>query len=88
MSHRPDGHPDSEQPMVYEIKITGHLEPRWASCFDGLTITLEPSGETLLTGPVIDQSALFGLIRTIRDSGLQLLSVTRTGSADTDVLQP
>ncbi len=68
---------DPDQPTVYQIRIKGHLSPQWAAWFDGMTITLEANGDTLLTGPMIDQSALYGVIRRVRDIGLPLLSVTR-----------
>ena len=60
---------------VYEICIKGHLEARWVKWFDGLTITLEEDGDTLLTGPVADQAALHGLLKKVRDVGLPLISV-------------
>jgi len=60
---------------LYEIRIKGHLADRWSSWFDGLTIILEPSGDTLLTGPVVDQAALHGLLKKVRDCGLPLISV-------------
>ena len=63
--------------MDYHIRIKGHLGPQWADWFDGLTIKLEADGDTLLTGPVIDQAALYGLLRRVRDVGLPLVSVTR-----------
>lgn len=63
--------------MVYQIRIEGHLGHQWSEWFGGLTITLEESGDTLLTGPVVDQAALYGLLRTVRDSGMSLLSVRR-----------
>jgi hypothetical protein len=59
----------------YEIRLKGHLEARWSKWFDGLTITLEESGKTLLSGPVADQAALHGLLKKVRDVGLPLLSV-------------
>jgi hypothetical protein len=59
----------------YEIRIKGHLDNRWAAWFDGLTITLEENGATLLTGTVVDQAALHGLLRKVRDLGLPLVSV-------------
>lgn len=62
--------------MIYQIRIRGHLGPQWEDWFAGLSITLDANGETLLTGPVVDQAALFGLLRTVRDLGLSLLSVT------------
>jgi hypothetical protein len=60
---------------VYEIRLKGHLEARWAKWFDGLTIRLEDNGDTLLTGLVADQAALHGLLKKVRDLGLPLLSV-------------
>jgi hypothetical protein len=60
----------------YQITVKGHLDNRWANWFEGLTITREDNGETLLTGPVVDQAALHGLLRKVRDLGLPLLSVT------------
>ncbi len=62
---------------IYQIKIEGHLDSRWAEWFDGLSITLEAGGQTLLTGPVPDQSALHGLIKKVRDLGMPLVSVNR-----------
>ncbi len=71
-------------PELYEIRIKGHLDGRWTDWFGGLTITLEEDGDTLLTGPVIDQAALHGLLKKVRDLGLPLLSVNRAkpGLAD------
>ncbi len=65
--------------MVYQIRIKGHLGREWTDWFGGLTITLEDNGDTLLTGPVVDQAALHGLLRKVRDLGMPLLSVTRVG---------
>ncbi len=64
------------EPVVYEIRVRGHLDARWANQFEGLTITLEENGDTLLTGPIIDQAALHGLIKKVRDLGLPLVSVS------------
>jgi hypothetical protein len=66
-----------DQPALYEIRIQGHLDDRWAAWFEGLAITREDNGDTLLTGPVADQAALHGLLRRVRDLGTPLLSVTR-----------
>jgi hypothetical protein len=68
---------DPGQPMVYQIRIGGHLGREWADWFEGLTLTALDNGETLLTGPVLDQAALYGLLRKVRDFGMPLLSVMR-----------
>ena len=70
--------------MVFQIRINGHLDPRWTEWFEGLTITLEDNGDTLLTGPVVDQAALHGLLKKVRDLGMPLLSVNpiKPGQAD------
>jgi len=76
--------------MVYQIRIKGHLGRQWTDWFEGLTITLEENGETLLTGPVVDDAALHGLLKKVRDLGMPLLSVNRVepGQADaSDVKQ-
>ena len=59
----------------YEIRLKGQLNARWADWFDGMTITLDNNGDTLLSGPVVDQAALHGLLKKVRDVGLTLLSV-------------
>ena len=76
--------------MVYQIRLKGHLGPEWTEWFGGLAITLEENGETLLTGPVVDQAALFGLLRKVRDLGLPLLSVSgvEPGQAGTPDVNP
>ena len=63
--------------MVYQIRIQGHLGSEWTDWFEGLTITLEDNGETLLRGQVVDQAALYGLLRKVRDLGMPLLAVNR-----------
>jgi hypothetical protein len=75
MSNKLNSETDQGQPMVYQIRIKGHLGRQWTDWFGGLTITLEDNGETLLTGPVIDQAALHALLRKVRDLGMPLLSV-------------
>ena len=70
------------QPQCYEIRLKGHLDDRWAEWFEGLTITLEENGDTLLTGPVIDQAALHGLLKKVRDLGLPLVSVSSNMALD------
>jgi hypothetical protein len=68
---------DRDAPGLYAIRVRGHLEDRWAARFDGMTLMLEDNGDTLLTGPVVDQTALHGLLRRVRDLGLPLIAVTR-----------
>ena len=75
---------DLDQPMLYQIRIKGHLDRRWTEWFGGLTITLEDNGETLLTGQVADQAALHGLLRKVRDLGLPLISVKRVEPGQID----
>jgi hypothetical protein len=66
-----------DQPMVYQIRIEGHLGPKWTAWFGDVSITPEDNGETLLTGPVVDQAALHGLLRKVRDLGMPLISAFR-----------
>lgn len=61
----------------YEIRLRGHLEPRWSAWFEGMTLTCEPDGTTVVLGPVVDQAALQGLLRKVNDMGLQLISVAQ-----------
>lgn len=68
-------HPPNTETHQYEIRLKGHLEARWAKWFDGLTITLEENGNTLLSGPLADQAALHGILKKVRNLGLTLLSV-------------
>ena len=75
--------PKTEQSTVYQISIKGHLGCEWSDWFGGLVITPEESGGTLLTGPVVDQAALYGLLRKVRDLGLTLISVCPVESAPT-----
>ena len=75
---------DPGQPMVYQIRVKGHLGREWTDWFEGLTIRITDNGETLLTGLVVDQAALHGLLKKVRDLGMPLLSVLRIepGQAD------
>src|ERR1700704_6785241 len=75
MSNDSNSDIDPGQPMAYQIRIKGHLGRQWTDWFDGLAITLEDNGDTLLTGPVVDQAALHGLLRKVRDLGAPLVSV-------------
>ena len=75
MANTRDPTPEPSQPPVYQIRVKGRLGPRWTDWFEGLTITPAGNGDTLLTGPVVDQAALHGLLRRVRDLGLPLLSV-------------
>lgn len=68
---------DPNQQIIYQIRIKGHLDNRWRDWFDGMTISLEDNGDTLITGPVVDQAALHGLVKKVRDLGLPLISVNR-----------
>jgi hypothetical protein len=84
MSNKFSSKTDPSQAMVYQIRIKGHLGRQWTGWFGGLVITLEEDGDTLLTGPVVDQAALYGLLKKVRDLGMPLLSVIRVkpGQAD------
>ena len=77
MSERHTPTSDGPEAGRYEIRLTGHLDARWAAWFDGLTVSLESDGTTVLSGPIADQAALHGVIQRVRDLGLPLVSVTR-----------
>jgi hypothetical protein len=79
---------DPGQPVIYQIRIKGHLGQQWTDWFEGLTITLEEDGDTLLTGPVVDQAALHGLLKKVRDLGMPLVSVGPVKSGLADAAQP
>jgi len=87
MSNKLNSEIDPSQEMVYQIRIRGHLGRQWADWFDGLTITLDDNGDTLLTGPVVDQAALHGLLRKVRDVGMPLISVVRVKPDHADALE-
>lgn len=73
-----------QTPPTYQIKLEGHLSPMWEAEFEGFTLTLAENGITCLTGPVIDQAALHGLLRKIRDLGLPLVSIIRLKSEQSE----
>lgn len=77
-------HNPKPEPNVYQFRIKGHLGCQWTDWFGGLTITQEENGDTLLTGPVVDQAALYGLLRKVRDLGAPLLSVNHVKPGHTD----
>jgi hypothetical protein len=77
MSNDINSESEKAQPMIYQIRIKGHLGRHWTDWFSGLTITALDNGETLLTGPVVDQAALHGLLKKVRDLAMPLLSVMR-----------
>jgi len=73
-----DGNP-TDRPACYEIRVQGGLEGRWSTWFEGLRITGDELGQTVIVGPVVDQAALHGLLAKVRDLGLPLLEVRRLG---------
>lgn len=86
MSNQRKPKPASNQIVIYQIRLKGHLGREWTDWFEGLTITLEENGDTLITGPVIDQAALYGLLKKVRDLGLPLVSVVPIQSNDNNQL--
>ena len=85
MSNTPNPTTDLHQPMAYHIRIQGHLGSEWTDWFGGLSITLSENGETLLRGPLVDQAALHGILRKVRDLGLPLVSVIQVDPKQADV---
>ncbi len=85
MRNKSNPNTDPNKPTIYKIRIKGHLGPEWADWFEGLTVMLQEDGTTLLSGPVVDQAALHGLLKKVRDLGLPLLAVCHhePGSATT-----
>lgn len=77
MSNKRNPKTDPHPAPVYQIRLQGHLGYQWTAWFEGLSITLEADGHTLLSGPVADQAALYGLLKRVRDIGMPLLSVNR-----------
>ena len=85
MSEKQPSIQDRYESVMYEIRIKGHLHDRWADWFGGLSISREENGNTLLTGPVVDQSALYGLLKKVRDVGMPLVSVNPVNSRQVNV---
>ena len=83
MSNELNPRTDPSQAVVYQIRIKGQLDSQWTDWFEGLTITPEDNGDTLLTGPVVDQAALHGLLKRVRDLGMTLVSVNQVQSQET-----
>ena len=77
---------DLNHPVIYEIRVEGHLGDQWADWFGGASITLEGNGNTRITGPVVDQAALHGLLKKVRDLGMPLVSVKRVQPSEEEVL--
>ena len=87
MSHKCNPQTNPGESMIYQIRLQGHLGSQWMDWFDGMTITLEDNGDTVLTGPVVDQAALHGVLKKVRDVGIPLLSVVRMQPGHTDAVK-
>ena len=87
MSNELEQKPPPNQTVIYQIRVRGHLAHEWRDWFEGLTISLEENGDTLLTGPVADQAALHGLLKKVRDLGLPLISVNRVDPLQAKALE-
>jgi hypothetical protein len=85
MSERDGATEEYHEPGLYEFRLKGHLDERWAERFEGLTFSYESDGTTVLFGQVVDQAPLYGLLRTVRDLGLPLLSVAHIGPEQTNL---
>ena len=88
MSNELEPKPTPSQTVVYQIRLKGHLDSQWTDWFEGLTITLEEDGDTLLSGPVVDQAALHGLLKKVRDLGMPLVSVSPVEPGPPSTLEP
>jgi len=73
--------------MVYQIRLEGHLGFEWTDWFGGMSLALEENGDTLLTGPLVDQAALHGLLKKVRDLGIPLISVNRVKPGQTEAMK-
>ena len=83
MSNELESKTNQGQAMIYQIRLRGHLGAEWTDWFEGLTVTLAEDGDTLLTGPVVDQAALHGLLKRVRDLGMSLVSVNQVQCNET-----
>jgi hypothetical protein len=86
MSTKGNSKTDPDQPAIYEVRIRGHLGSGWNDWFGGFTLSLKDNGDTLLTGLVVDQAALHGLLKRVRDLGAPLISVHRVESGEGDAV--
>ena len=84
MVKQPNPQSDPREAVIYQIRIKGHLDSQWSEWFDGLAISLEEDGDTLISGPVVDDAALHGLLKKVRDLGMPLLSVNRIDPGQVD----
>lgn len=75
MTHRDRQPPTTHLTTNYQIRVQGHLGPQWQAWFEGLTITAQPNGDTVINGPMADQAALYGVLKKVRNLGLPLISV-------------
>jgi hypothetical protein len=85
MTDRQTPTPDRPEAGRYEIRLTGRLDAHWATWFDGLNVSYETAGTTVISGPIPDQAALHGLLQRVRDLGLALVSVTRVEAEEPDM---
>jgi hypothetical protein len=81
---RSTSHADLSRRATYHIRVEGHLGQQWADWFEGMSITLEPAGDTLLCGSMLDQAGLFGVLKKVRDLGMPLVSVSRLQASESD----
>ncbi len=88
MTERPTPGPDRSESGRYEVRLTGHLDAHWTTWFDGSSISYEDDGTTVISGQVVDQAALHGLIQRVRDLGIPLVSVRKVDSDQPDVTTP
>jgi hypothetical protein len=84
MSNELEPKPTPSQTVIYQIRLKGYLDSQWTDWFEGLSITLDEDGDTLLTGPVVDQAALHGLLKKVRDLGMPLVSVSPVEPSQAD----